>query len=115
MGQIDDLIQQGRALGCSDIHLTFGLPPMARKNGKLIKMQGHEVLDAQQLQVSADDMLIKCQIQRPQDPLEEIDFCYEAADGSRNRVNIYYQQKKNGNRHTIAKRIYSYHGRTEIT
>ena len=44
MGQIDDLIQQGRALGCSDIHLTFGLPPMARKNGKLIKMQGHEVL-----------------------------------------------------------------------
>lgn len=94
MGQIDDLIQQGRALGCSDIHLTFGLPPMARKNGKLIKMQGHEVLDAQQLQVSADDMLIKCQIQRPQDPLEEIDFCYEAADGSRNRVNIYNQQKK---------------------
>lgn len=94
MGRVDELIRKGREFKCSDLHLTYGLPPMVRKNGTLMPLPEEEVMPLQQIQMCFDEMLIKGELEKEGDPLAEMDFCYEADDGTRNRVNVYRQQKK---------------------
>lgn len=103
MGQIDRLIRYAREAGASDLHLTSGLPPMVRKNGVLIQAEGFEPFDCKQIEACAKEMMSESGYTPGTDVLEEMDFCYEADDGSRNRVNVYRQQKKM----TIALRMLS--------
>lgn len=95
MGKIDELIQIARQQGCSDIHLTYGLPPMVRQHGTLKPMEGFPEMNdilleayAQEIVKSAGDWK-----KETKDSKKDLDLCYEAEDGSRNRVNLYCQQK----------------------
>lgn len=94
MGKIDELISEGRKRGCSDIHLTYGLPPIFRCHGKLMQISeevlNDTMLDAYAAEIrKASDMEEKSVHGMKQD----LDLCYETPDGSRNRINIYHQQK----------------------
>lgn len=95
MQKIDEMIQKARMVGCSDIHLTFGMPPMVRRHGSIQAMQEFGVLDDAGLEEMARELLSTQPIlQKDADnPLKDLDFCYEDAAGSRNRVNLYHQQK----------------------
>ena len=39
MARIDAFLQMGREQGCSDIHFTVGLPPLARLDGDLVQLK----------------------------------------------------------------------------
>lgn len=91
MGRVEELIGYGREHHCSDIHLTYGLEPIVRCNGRLVTLKGYGVMDDAVLKECSEELLsLRAQ---PSVALEDIDLCYEAGDGSRNRVNIYRQQK----------------------
>ena len=38
MSQIQEILQQAKDAGASDVHITVGIPPKMRVNGKLITM-----------------------------------------------------------------------------
>lgn len=91
MGRVEELIGYGREHHCSDIHLTYGLEPIVRCNGRLVTLKGYGVMDDAILNECREELLTS----REQSTagLADVDLCYEASDGSRNRVNIYRQQK----------------------
>lgn len=94
MGRMDELIGYGREHGCSDIHLTYGMEPVVRCNGRLVKISGYGNMDDTVLEEIALEVLQKENVKISGDrKLTDIDVCYEAADGTRNRVHIYHQQK----------------------
>lgn len=93
MREIDNLIQYGREARASDIHLTVGKPPVVRINGKLSDVTDYAVLDEERVRRYAKEMLDASGVGKAAGTIEEIDFCYETEDGTRNRVNIYRQKK----------------------
>lgn len=94
MGRMDDLIKYGREHGCSDIHLTYGMEPVARCNGNLMKLSGYGTMDDAVLEEMLLELLQKDNLKAQGDGrLSDMSLCYEAADGTRNRVSIYHQKK----------------------
>lgn len=94
MGRMDELIGYGREHGCSDIHLTYGMEPVVRCNGRLVKISGYGNMDDVVLEEIVLEALQKENVKLSGDrKLTDIDVCYEAADGTRNRVHIYHQQR----------------------
>lgn len=94
MGRMDELIGYGREHGCSDIHLTYGMEPVMRCCGRLVKISGYGSMEDAVLEEIALEILQKENLKISGDrKLRDIDVCYEAADGTRNRVHIYHQQK----------------------
>jgi twitching motility protein PilT len=84
-----DLIEFGRQNDCSDIHLTPGLPPVFRKNGKLFRSNyNHTPKDTEIWIFSMLNESQKEKIEANQD----VDFSYVTPSGSRQRVNVYRQQ-----------------------
>lgn len=94
MGSIDALIQYGREKKASDIHLTVGKAPVVRINGSLSDALEYEPLSEEQVCQYADEMLKVSVPEKKAGTIEEIDFCYETMDGTRNRVNVYRQKKQ---------------------
>lgn len=92
MKKIDMLIAQGRRGGCSDIHLTFGLPPMARQNGTLAPMPDLAPLDDESLNDYVNEILEDARMGGGEEAFADQDLCYTDREGSRNRINIYRQQ-----------------------
>ena len=41
MPKIDDILKTAKAQGASDVHITVGIPPKMRVNGKLIALEGY--------------------------------------------------------------------------
>ena len=94
MTMTEELIGYGREHNCSDIHLTYGLEPIVRCNGKLVTLSGYGVMDDARLQQVAGEILVQSGTGATLDEsLKDIDLCYETGDGTRNRVNIFRQQK----------------------
>ena len=86
---IDIILEQCRQTKVSDLHFTKGLPPVTRINGKLRYMKEVGSLDGKQIEMLANSMLRQRDLVYKTD--EDHDICYVAADGNRNRVNIYTQ------------------------
>ncbi len=94
MGRMDELIGYGREHGCSDIHLTYGMEPVARCDGELIKLSGYGTMDDTVLEEISLEILQKDKLKSQSDSrLTDIVTCYETKEGTRNRVSIYRQQK----------------------
>lgn len=84
-----DLVNYGRENKCSDIHLSQGLPPVFRKNGKLFRSNfNHNKKETENWIFS----MLNLQQKEKLDAFEDIDFCHVTPEGSRQRVNIYRQQ-----------------------
>ncbi len=91
MARIDAFLQLGREQGCSDIHLTVGLPPLVRMDGELVPLKYRE-LDANETRSLVEEILPESQ-QHEMEKRGAADFSY-AADGiGRFRVNVYRQQR----------------------
>jgi twitching motility protein PilT len=85
---IDLLLAQMKQQDCSDLHLTSGLKPYARRHGTLAALEGGEVLDSGFLleQLTAI-MPEKNRIQF--DETNDTDFAYNLVGTSRFRVNMF--------------------------
>lgn len=88
---IDNMIMQARQMGCSDIHITVGMPLMFRINGKLQRAP-QQPEDRETL-----TMLIELLTDEQREDLEEgkdADFAIKTPDGNRQRVNVFKQDGK---------------------
>ncbi|MBS1723019.1 MAG: type IV pilus twitching motility protein PilT [Armatimonadetes bacterium] len=78
----------------SDVHLTAGLPPMARVDGEIVPLN-YEVLQPEHTRRLLYDILTDDNIQKFENT-HELDFAYTAKQMARFRVNVYMQ------RHAVA-------------
>ncbi|MDO5155041.1 MAG: type IV pilus twitching motility protein PilT [Eubacteriales bacterium] len=86
---IDRLILKARAMGCSDMHITVGMPLMFRINGKL------QIIPDAPNDAETEAMLLEMLDEKQRKKIEEsidLDFAIKSSDGNRQRVNIFKQE-----------------------
>jgi twitching motility protein PilT len=91
MSRIDAFLQLGREQGCSDIHLTVGLPPLVRMDGELVPLKYRE-LDQHET-VSLVQEILSPEMKVELDERGAVDFSYHAEGVGRFRVNVYRQYR----------------------
>lgn len=91
MARIDAFLQVGREQGCSDIHLTVGLPPLVRLDGELTPLKYRE-LDAEETKCLVEELL-PAKEQKELEQRGAVDFSYEAEGIGRFRINVYRQHR----------------------
>jgi twitching motility protein PilT len=87
---LDDILRVSQQMKASDIHVTVGLPPMVRVDGRLVATQW-EVVTPRESQRLIYDILMSDQIERFE-RTKELDFSYGVADIGRFRFNVYRQR-----------------------
>ena len=88
---IEELIRDARACKASDIHISEGMPVWYRVQGSLQKGK------IQPGEEEKKTMLLGMMEERHRQQFEagkDADFAWQAADGSRQRVNVFRQQRK---------------------
>lgn len=91
MSRIDAFLQLGREQGCSDIHLTVGLPPLVRMDGELVPLRYRE-LDPDETASLVDEILTP-ELKAELATRGAVDFSYHAEEVGRFRVNVYQQYR----------------------
>jgi len=91
---IDELLRLTVQSGASDLHLSVGLPPMVRKDGKLVALPFEKAreIDTQRI---VFDVLNNSQIERFE-RTHELDFSYGVKGIGRFRFNVYRQRSSVG-------------------
>ena len=84
---IEELLKELVDMGGSDLHISSGLPPVARVDGKLSRMN-HESLTSEDVEFLLFPMLTNEQRRRLEQEWE-LDFSYGVEDIGRFRVNFY--------------------------
>jgi twitching motility protein PilT len=87
---IDDILRMTAERGASDIHLTVGLPPELRVDGRLVQTN-YEPLRPEDVQRLTYEILTDHQISRFEET-HELDFSYGVAGLGRFRGNLYMQR-----------------------
>lgn len=89
---ITELLQHAHDIGASDLHITMGIPPTYRINGKL-ERYGENNVDTKQLQAMIKTIL---PIDKEEDFISkgEADFNYSLGELCRFRVNAYHQRNE---------------------
>ncbi|MCA9753244.1 MAG: Flp pilus assembly complex ATPase component TadA, partial [Gemmatimonadetes bacterium] len=86
MARLDAFLQLGREQGCSDIHFTVGLPPLARLDGDLVPLKYRDLsadeTEALIREIMGDDH--KAQFEER----GATDFSYSSEEVGRFRVNV---------------------------
>lgn len=89
--KIDQLILTARSMGCSDIHISVGMPLMFRINGRL------QNAPQQYSDEETEEMIAELLTDRQKQDLQigvDADFSICTSDGNRQRVNVFRQDKK---------------------
>lgn len=84
------LLEAAIAVKASDLHLTSGVPPIVRVDGKLVALPKEAVLTSEQVTTLSQGLLMPTQIERLKQE-REIDFSF-GYDDSRIRANVYFQR-----------------------
>lgn len=87
---IDDLLIEATQRGASDLHLTEGLPPTIRVDGRLQRLN-YEILKPHDVQKLVYEVLTDQQIQWFE-KVRELDFSYGISGVGRFRFNVYRQR-----------------------
>lgn len=87
---VEEILSKAKESGASDVHITVGIPPKMRVNGKLITMEGAKLLPADTMEIAIHVMNEK---QRQYfEEYGEVDMSFAIAGEGRYRVNIYKQR-----------------------
>jgi twitching motility protein PilT len=87
---LNDYLFDAIRLGASDLHVTVGVPPMVRVNGKVQPLD-YPPFTASVTRELIYDILTSDQRQRLENDLE-LDFAYTLPRTARFRVNVYFQR-----------------------
>ncbi len=94
--RMDELFRLMEKVGASDLHLSVSVPPMVRKDGKMMKLEsGEGVLTP----ASMKELLYSIMPKKNQEEFErrhDTDFAYEIAGLARFRANIFADRKGMG-------------------
>ncbi|MBR1724447.1 MAG: type IV pilus twitching motility protein PilT [Ruminococcus sp.] len=88
---INKVLDESRALGCSDLHFTVGIPPIVRQGGNLRKLSSYPDMTEIDIRQVARSMTNEKQWASIQDR-KDTDFTYVSTRGFRHRVNVYFQR-----------------------
>ena len=88
---INKILDEARALGCSDLHFTVGIPPIVRQGGNLRKLSSYPDMTEIEIQGICKDVCNERQLQQVKDHIDT-DLTYVSSRGFRHRVNIYRQR-----------------------
>ena len=88
---INKILDEARALGCSDLHSTVGIPPIVRQGGNLRKLSSYPDMTEIEILKICEDMCTDKQRQSIKDHIDT-DFTYVSSRGFRHRVNVYRQR-----------------------
>ncbi|MBL8066269.1 MAG: type IV pilus twitching motility protein PilT [Chthonomonadaceae bacterium] len=91
---IDEVLRDALERKASDVHLTAGLPPMARVDGELVPLN-YEILAPEHTKSLVYDIMTDEHIQKFEST-HELDMAYTAKGLARYRMNVYVQ------RHSVA-------------
>ena len=91
---IDELLNLTVQSGASDLHLSVGLPPMVRKDGKLVPLPFEKALERDTQRI-VFDVLNNGQIEKFE-RTRELDFSYGVKGVGRFRFNVYRQRSSVG-------------------
>lgn len=93
VNKIDDLLEQARLLGGSDLHFTNGLPPIIRIDGSLRPLPDAGCVGGEEIERIAREMgAVASAAVTAGAVQDDMDFCYVDHKSRRYRVNRYYQQ-----------------------
>jgi twitching motility protein PilT len=84
--RIDAFLQLGREQGCSDVHFTVGLPPLARLDGNLVPLKYRE-LTLEETTGLIQEILTEAQL-AAFEKHGTIDLSYHSPDVGRFRINV---------------------------
>ena len=90
---INKILDESRALGCSDLHFTVGIPPIVRQGGNLRKLSSYPDMTEIDILKICEDMCTDKQRQSIKDHIDT-DFTFVSTRGFRHRVNVYFQKGK---------------------
>ncbi len=88
---IDKILDESRALGCSDLHFTVGIPPIVRQGGSLRKLSAYSDMTEIDILRVCEQMCNERQQQSIKDHIDT-DFTFVSKRGFRHRVNVYRQR-----------------------
>ncbi len=91
--EINRILNEARVIGCSDLHFTYGIPPIVRLNGALRKMSKYEEMDEETIMDIANQMTNEMQMNSIR-MHKDTDFSFQSSAGYRHRVNVYFQRGK---------------------
>jgi twitching motility protein PilT len=91
---IDELLRLTVQSGASDLHLSVGLPPMVRKDGKLVGLPFEKAREVDTQRI-VFDVLNNSQIEKFE-RTHELDFSYGVKGVGRFRFNVYRQRSSVG-------------------
>ncbi len=91
--EINRILNEARVIGCSDLHFTYGIPPIVRLNGALRKMSKYAELDEETIMDIANQMTNEMQMSSIR-MHKDTDFSFQSSAGYRHRVNVYFQRGK---------------------
>ncbi len=87
---INDLLKTAVEQGASDLHITVGIPPTMRKNGRLVKI-GDVPVSSDDTDMYVKQMLNSEKVKEFEDR-GELDFSFSSQGVGRFRVNVYRQR-----------------------
>ncbi len=87
MPRIDAFLKLAMSQGCSDLHLSVGVPPMLRMHGDLVPIRFRE-LGGPELESYVMEILSKAHEETFRKGYD-VDFSYVTEDGGRFRVNVF--------------------------
>lgn len=90
---IDDILRDTIKERASDVHLSVGMPPVARVAGVLRPLAGYHQLTDDDLKVVLTEIVNETKIEKLYQN-KELDTAYEISSKERFRVNIFFQKDK---------------------
>ena len=94
-GRIQEMLQKLVSSGSSDLHLRVGEPPIIRKSGEMIRLEGYEPLTADELTALIQSIMPE-RNKKEYAADNDSDFAYEILDLARFRCNVLRDRKGPG-------------------
>ena len=91
MSLIEDILKEAKNLGASDVHLTVGIPPKMRINGKLITMDKYGKMLPPDTKAIADEIMNDTQKQLLEENGQH-DMAFSIRTVGRFRLNVFKQR-----------------------
>ena len=88
---INEILDEARAIKASDVHFTVGLPPIVRINGDIKKFAKYPDM-TEPLIVSVINQITTVKHKQIIQQGLDADFSYVSTSGQRHRINVYRQR-----------------------
>ncbi|SCY08755.1 MULTISPECIES: type IV pilus twitching motility protein PilT [unclassified Butyrivibrio] len=91
MSMIEDILKEAKEKGASDVHVTVGLPPKMRLNGKLIAMENFPKLLPPDTLAIAEEIMTEKQLEKLEENGQH-DMSFSIRGVGRYRLNVFKQR-----------------------